>query len=74
MTAQTDRGPVTVHECPGWVFLRRHGESHCPPHRVRHEAYALALAVERLEATLQTNRGRAAAVLDEIIRRAEERA
>lgn len=41
---ETRRGAVTVHEGDGFVFLRRHGETYHPPHRVQHAAHALALA------------------------------
>lgn len=48
----TRRGDVTLHEGDGFVFLRRHGEDHHPPHRVRHAAHALALAALGVDAAV----------------------
>lgn len=43
-TVETEHGQVTVHEGDGFVFVRRHGETYRPPHRVTHAAHARALA------------------------------
>ena len=37
-------GTATLHVGEGFVFVRRHGERYRPPHRVRHDVHALALA------------------------------
>ncbi len=51
---RTERGPVTVQEGDGFVFLRRHGhETYRPAHRIPHHAHALAfeeLGVEEVVA------------------------
>ena len=51
-SVETARGAVTVHEGDGFVFLRRHGETYRPPHRVRHGAHALALVELGVEAVV----------------------
>lgn len=48
----TDRGAVIVHEGDAVVFVRRHGESYRPPHRVRHAVHALALRALGVEAAV----------------------
>ena len=40
---ETVAGEVVVHEGDGFVFVRRHGETYRPPHRVGHTAHARAL-------------------------------
>lgn len=40
---ETVAGEVVVHEGDGFVFVRRHGETYRPPHRVAHAAHARAL-------------------------------
>lgn len=43
-TVATGHGEITLHEGDGFVFIRRHGETYRPPHRVAHAAHARALA------------------------------
>jgi len=43
-TVATGHGEITLHEGHGFVFLRRHGDTHRPAHRVAHAAHARALA------------------------------
>ncbi len=51
-TVATPRGDVPVHEGDGFVFLRRHGATYHPPHRVPHTAHALALRALGVEAAV----------------------
>ena len=49
---ETEHGEVVVHEGDGYVFVRRHGETYRPPHRVTHRAHARALAGLGVEAVV----------------------